>query len=163
MPSWDLIIILFFAANILYGFLLRRDSLVVLIISTYLSYLATVAGGDFFFKAITRILPKLSASQGFVEAAAFFVIIILLNIWGEYIADVFTSGRGRSELMLTVLYGVLSAGLIIACFISFLPVGVQEQLVSSSNLLRKILRFEVLWFLLPPFAMIVSGFLGGRK
>ncbi len=165
VPSWDLIILLFFAANVVYGLILRRDSLVILIVSTYISYVATIAGGGIIFALLSRFLPKIAASESFVEAVTFFVLIILLNLWGEYVADAFSFGRGGTALLLTALYGVLSAGLIITCLVSFLPQDIQSNLISTSDLLRLLLKFELLWFLVPVLAMIVVGFLGerGRK
>lgn len=163
MPSWDLIILLFFAANIIYGFLLRRDSLVILIVSTYISYVATIAGGSLFSTVINRVLPKTSISESFSETIIFFTLIILLNLWGEYGADTFSFGRSGASFILTAFYGILSAGLIIASFVSLLPQDIQSNLLANSNILQKVLKLEILWFLLPVLSMIVAGFFGERK
>src|SRR3990167_91994 len=160
MPSWDLIITLFFIVAIAYGFILQRDKTVVTLISVYVALVVVqvFAGNlqDFFAGEKTilgQLFIKSSASPFTIKTLLFAAVIALVS------AKSGLSSKGESSISPLEIFGFsfLNAALIISSIFSFMPEGTQAAYSGSSRLASFIINYHVWWIILPVVLLIVTG------
>lgn len=164
MPSWDLIITLFFIVAIAYGFILQRDKTVITLISVYVGLVVVqVFAGplqDFFAGEKTvfgQLFIKSSASPFTIKTLLFAAIIALVS------AKSGLSSKGESSISPLEIFGFsfLNAALIISSIFFFMPEGTRLTFIESSRLANFLISYHTWWIILPVIMLIVTGWRRG--
>lgn len=180
--SWDLFVVVFFVVIVAYSFIIGRDNTLKVILGTYVAALAADAIGNLFgmyfsgselFMKILRAAAVTSDEEAviFVKVLVFVALVIAFSVKGAF--DVQTSDDSSAIVRgaMTVVYAVLSAGLIISAIlafvsgISFIGGGSAETvssallpIYSKSQLIRTMVQTNYLWFSIPAIAFLVHSF-----
>ena len=163
--TWDFGLLLFLAIGIGYGFIFRKGQIVVLFVSSYISFVIVNELGN----KVINVLDKSFKVENYgawvspgLKVGLFLVIMILLAIWAEYLAA--SSGkRGMVNLIMSGIYGLLLATMLLAIFSLFLSSELEIQILSFSRLSSYIINYRMWWFLAPAVLMLISGFILSRK
>ena len=169
LPTWDLVITLFFLMAMAYGFILGRGRIVIILIITYAAYLVSSEVGALVYGFFTNtkslsesIWISSNMSLFTVKAALFGLIIILMSTRGE-LGSLTKIAKGVRSTLLVGFYSFVNAGLIVSSVIKFLPAEQQTTLFSMSPIALKVDSYRAWWLALPIIVMIVEGFLRGRQ
>ena len=163
--TWDFGLILFLAIGVGYGFIFRKGQIVVLFVSSYISFVVVNELGN---KVVNYLSSALNIeSYGIWASPAlkiglFLVIMVLLAIWAEYLAA--SSGKkGMVNLVMSGVYGFLLAAMLLSILSLFLNSELEIQILTFSRLSSYIIDYRMWWFLAPAVLMLVSGFILWRK
>lgn len=169
LPTWDLVITLFFLMAMAYGFILGRGRIVIILIITYLAYVVAAEVGNAvyaFFAGPTAVTSNIWVQSNVtlfvVRTAIFALIIILVSLKGE-LGALTSLARGVRSAFLTGVYAFFNAGLIISCIIKFLPEESQAALFAVSPLANKVNNNRIWWLVIPVIVMIIEGFFRGKE
>lgn len=178
--SWDLFVIVFFVVIVAYSFIIGRDNTLKVILGTYVSMIAADAGGNLFadYFAGSQMFMKLlnfasvnneQEAVVFVKVIVFVVLVILFAVRGAFIVDTVDDRSAAIRLVLSVLYAVMSAGLIISTILVFISgvslvgggdFGTDNALwgiYDSSNMIRSIVNNSHLWFSMPALSFLIHS------
>lgn len=183
--SWDLFVLVFFVVIVAYSFIIGRDNTLKVILGTYVAALAADATGNLFgayFKgsAILKEVLKFAALGNedeaviMVKVLVFIALVILFAVRGAFSVQTGEPG-GFTKVVLSALYAVLSAGLVISVIlvfvsgVSFIGGGGPQttgtalwDIYSNSKLVKSIVANSYLWFSLPALAFLIQS-LRGKK
>lgn len=185
--SWDLFVIVFFVVILAYSLIIGRDNTLKVILGTYVSMIAADAGGTLFSKYLSgselfmKILKFAAVGNEqeavvFVKVILFVALVILFAVRGAFEVD---TADDRSILVRTILsmvYAVLSAGLIISAILVFVS-GVSLvgggstettttalwDVYNQSGMIRTIVDNSNLWFSMPALAFLIHSFYSRRE
>lgn len=164
VPSWDLIITLFFVVTVAYGFILQRDKAVVTLISVYVALVMvqTVAAPiqDFFAGEKTflgQLFIKSSASPFTIKIVLFAAVIALVSSKSGL------SSKGESSISPLEIFGFsfLNAALIISSIFYFMPEGTREHYADISKIANFLIDYHTWWIVLPIILLVVTGWKRG--
>jgi len=164
VPSWDLIITLFFIVTIAYGFILQRDKTVVTLISIYVALIIvqTLSGPiqEFFAGEKTvfgQLFIKSSASPFTISVLLFAAVIAIVT------AKSGLSSKGESSISPIEIFGYsfLNAALIISSIFYFMPEVTRVHYADISKLANFIINYHTWWIVLPLVLLIVTGWKKG--
>jgi len=162
---WDFLIILFLVIGTGYGFIFRKGQIVVLFISSYISFVVVSELGVKVFNFLdktARISQYGSWTESVVKIVLFLAIMVLLAIWGEYLAA--SSGKkGLFNLIFSGVYGLLFATMLLSIISLFLSLNLEMEVLALSRLSPYIISYRTWWFLLPIALIFISGFWLSRK
>ena len=168
LPTWDLVIILFFILAIGYGLILGRDKVVVTLISTYIGFVVANEFGNTIYALLTgqsvfggNIWIQTNLSIFFIKTVLFVLLIVLLGAKGGYMAS--SASGGVKSGILTGVLSFLNAGLIVSSLIWFLTDAARLALISQSHLASLIVSARNWWLILPVIVLLVAGFLTPKK
>jgi len=160
VPSWDLIITLFFIITIAYGFILQRDKTVITLISVYVALvLVQILTGpiqEFFAGDKTifgQLFIKSSASPFTIQVVLFASIIALVS------AKSGLSSKGENSISPLELFGYsfLNAALIISSIFYFMPEVTRAHYADISKLANFVISYHTWWIVLPIILLVVTG------
>lgn len=163
--TWDFGLILFLAVGAGYGFIFRKGQIVVLFVSSYISFVVVNELGNKVVNCLSNALNIESygiwASPA-LKIGLFVLIMVLLAIWAEYLAA--SSGKkGMVNLVMSGIYGFLLAAMLLSILSLFLNSELEIQILSFSRLSSYIIDYRMWWFLAPAVLMLISGFILWRK
>ncbi len=128
--SWDLFILVFLVIIVSYSLIIGKDNTLKVIIGTYIAAIAADAGGNIFGQYFAgspffmNILKMASVGNEYeaiilVKVLVFVAMVILFAVRGAF--DVSTSSDNSKivHLMLSMIYSVMSAGLILSVILAF--------------------------------------------
>lgn len=184
--SWDLFILVFFVVIVAYSFIIGRDNTLKVILGTYVAALAADAGGNLFQKyfsgseLFTRILKFAALGTEdeaviFIKVLVFVAFVILLAVRGAFYVSTADDRSGAIKLVLSGIYAVMSAGLIISVILVFVSgvsfVGGSPEaagtsiwsMYSQSNFVRSIVSNSYLWFSIPALSFLIHSLYSTRK
>ncbi|MDP2642394.1 hypothetical protein COY05_01685 [Candidatus Peregrinibacteria bacterium CG_4_10_14_0_2_um_filter_38_24] len=179
--SWDLFVLVFFVVIVAYSFIVGRDSTLKIILGTYVSMIAADAGGTVFSQyfggsVMFMKLLKLAAvgneqeAMVLVKVVIFIAFVIIFAVKGAFEVDTVDDRSAAVRFVLSILYAIMSAGLIISAIlvfvsgISFIGAGEPKTTITAlwdvyneSSLIRSIVNNSALWFSLPALAFLVHS------
>lgn len=178
--SWDLFVIVFFIVIVAYSFIIGRDNTLKVILGTYVSIIAADAFGILFglyfagspmFLKMLKIMAIGNEQEAivFVKLLVFVLFVILFAIRGAFQVATSEDRSSLIRLILTIVYAVMSAGLIINAILIFISgvsfiAGSTETTTSAlwgvyleSKLIRGMLSYRYLWFFLPALAFLIQS------
>lgn len=178
--SWDLVIILFFATIIAYGFIIGRDGTIRTIISTYIAMLAADGLGNLANQYLGGTHPILNLLGGpdadmiliTAKIVLFIIVIVLLTVRGGFAIDIYHEHRTLIRLLMTLLFSTLSAGLIVSALLLYVSglsiigaeqIGVAHSFASDSLLVTLMVTNYNFWFSLPAIAIVGLSFVEGEE
>ena len=179
--SWDLFVLAFFVVIIAYSFIIGRDNTLKVILGTYVAILAADAVGALFGQYFAGSEIFLKVLQGaavnndqeaviFVKVMVFIVFLILFAVRGAFYVDTSEEDSSLMRMVLTFLYGVLSAGLIVSAILTFIS-GVAFigggsvettktalwDIYNQSEVIRTMVQYTYLWFSIPALAFLLHS------
>ena len=164
VPSWDLIIALFFIVTIAYGFILQRDKTVITLISVYVALVLvqvlTNPIQEFFAGEKTvfgQLFIKSSASPFTIKTILFAVVIALVS------TKCGLSSKGENSISPLEIFGFsfLNAALIISSIFYFMPESTMLHYASISKLANFVIDYHNWWVILPIILLVITGWKRG--
>lgn len=177
IPTWDLIIIVFFVIIMAYSLIIGRGQTLKVILATYVSLLAADGIGNLIVRfligpdASFQIFSIQPSQYGVVmlKLIIMLVMVVLLVLRGGYEAAEPDAGGPFLNSFSSVLLGFLSAGLIVSGILvylsggSFLPnIGFEPttlavSIYNSSQLAQILIDNSSVWFSLPALGFVLIG------
>jgi hypothetical protein len=178
--SWDLFVIVFFSVIIAYTFIIGRNQSVKIIISSYIAILAADGIGNLVeryflgdeptIKAIA-LGPDNASALMLIKILIFIATIVLITTRGKFNINMSRSKSFMMNLILSMAYGILSAGLITSTILiyasgaSLVQTGVVMNdavldIYRNSQMVRLMINNYNVWFSLPAIAFVFSSFFG---
>lgn len=181
--SWDLFVIVFFTVIIAYSFIIGRNQSVKIIISTYIAILAADGVGNIIERYLLGDEPMIGAlnlandesSLILIKIVIFIFTIVLITTRGKFEINMTRSNSMLMRVMLSLTYGILSAGLITSTILIYASGAslVQEssiiineavlEIYRESQLVRLMINNYNAWFSLPAIAFVISSFFGHEE
>ncbi|MEK7544813.1 MAG: hypothetical protein AAB551_01655 [Patescibacteria group bacterium] len=184
--TWDLFILVFFGIIVAYSFIIGQNNTLKIILGTYVSALAADAAGNLFGQYLGKSQPFLKAASNigiqdqsdamiFMKVTIFILLVIVFTVRGGISVDLKLAKSVFSRMILTGLFGFLSAGLIISTVLmyvsglSFIAGGASVGQTSitafsgQSPFVQQLLTYYNFWFFLPVIAILVREFLAGKE
>ena len=178
--SWDLFVIVFFTVIIAYSFIIGRNQSVKIIISAYIAILTADGVGNLlerYFLGDERVTNAIEIANDestliLAKIVIFILTIVLITTRGRFQINMARSDSMMVRVMLSLTYGVLSAGLITSTILIYASGAslVQESSViineavldiyRQSQLVRLMINNYNVWFSMPAIAFVVSSFFG---
>lgn len=179
--SWDLFILVFFIVIVAYSLIIGRDNTLKVILGTYVSMIAADAGGNLFgmyFGGSPLLLSafKIAAVTNEDEAIVlvkliiFVLFVILFAVRGAFDVSTADDRSAPVRFVLSIVYAVMSAGLIISAIlvfvsgVSFIGGGSVETPATAlwgiyleSQLIRVMLAYSYVWFAVPALVFLVHS------
>jgi len=181
--SWDLFIIVFFGLVIAYSFIIGKHESVKIIVGTYIAIVAVQGIANIIERLTGETAPFLTvlglnvdiAMMTAIKLAIFVAIIIFLAVRGG-VEIAYTKEPGSTiNLLLTALFGIATAGLLLATLLTFVldvPLlqgatvaqSAQVSAVLAQSKLMQIMIWNLdLWFSLPALLIITVGFISNES
>lgn len=185
--SWDLFVLVFFIVIVAYSFIIGRDNTLKVILASYVAALAADASGNFLGKFIqnSQAFDKLLNIVGvanemeaivFTKVIVFVFLVILVSVKGAFSVSTADDRSAPMRLVLSCIYAVMSAGLIISVIIvfvsgvSFVGGGSPQTtgtalwpIYNSSELVKTMISNTYLWFSIPAFAFLIHSIYSAGK
>lgn len=183
--SWDLFILVFFAVVTAYSFIIGKNQTLKVIMATYVAILCSDGLGNLFSKylasseAFLRFMRLFSIgnadqSVAFFKVLILIVLVVLLAVRGLYNFDASSDAPVSMRLSMTLLLGVLSAGLMLSAMLVFVSgtslvnhIAVLNnpltEIYSQSRLVRIMLDYSNMWFFLPGVALIAISMMDKKS
>lgn len=182
--SWNLFIGGFFAVILAYSFIIGKNQTLKIIIATYLAAFATDGLSNLALAAFQKyspvaqtMPPELQIKYYLVfKLALLIALMVLIVIKGDFTVNLIGDGNVLIGLLTNVVFGVLSAGLLISAVMVFMSGGSflnavagdlqSEQmalLLQESRLARIMVNNYNLWFAAPALALLLESIWNRRK
>uniref|UniRef100_A0A7C4M2Q3 CvpA family protein n=1 Tax=candidate division CPR3 bacterium TaxID=2268181 RepID=A0A7C4M2Q3_UNCC3 len=165
--TWDLFIIIFFIIAVIFGIAMGRERSMVGVIAAYIGLVVSnvwgnavynLIGGDTSAQVGNAVSFSATASPFFIKAGIFILVLVLLIVKGDFLKKAMTSHSGVSSIVISGIYSFLNAGIIVTALVSFLGDAQRTDLLTQSNLINLVQRYNVWWMVLPVALMIIMGF-----
>ena len=164
VPTWDLVLVIFVGASLVYGFLMGRDRVVVTLLGAYVGLVIANQWAARALNFVTEQSPILSdelASENlsiFMTKVALFIgTILIIVLMGGFVTSIFARGHVAINLIIQLSYSFLSATLIAASIIEFLPEETKTQVIEGSSLIGTLVTYYSWWLALPVLLILVTG------
>ena len=181
--SWDLFVIVFFTVIIAYSFIIGRNQTLKIIIASYIAILTSDGIGNlierFFIgeAPVINVLNLMGSEKSviFLKILFFVFTIVVIVTRGRFTINMDKSRSGIMNMILSITYGVLSAGLITSTILIYASGAslVQEtsiimneavlKMYHESLLVQTMINNYNLWFSLPAITFVISSFAGGEE
>ncbi len=178
--SWDLFVIVFFAVIIAYSFIIGRNQTLKVIIASYIAILTADGIGNlikhYFIGenavATTVNLANDQSSMVIIKIFIFILTIVLVSTRGRFTMNMAKPNSSLMNVILSLTYGILSAGLITSTILIYTSGSslVQETNLIMSEAILAMYRESMMvqtminnyniWFSLPAITFVISSFLG---
>jgi len=154
----NLVIIFLIAIFIGYSLFLKKDKLIIVILSSYLSFVLVY----FLNPKIIDLLYVFKNHPDIVKIFLFLFFLIIFCLWAEFMAAC-PNKKGIIGYFFNIFYGFLTICLILTLLISLVTLSLQEKLFQKADFLAHLYKFKNIWIALPLILMVVNGFLKARK
>jgi hypothetical protein len=175
MLSWNLFVIVIFIVIIAYSYIIGINKTVKTIIGTYLAILAADGIGnifrDYFLSATNfqKFLDILNLSDSdemliSLKVIIFISAVVILTVKGAYEVNIHGRQLLGSNILVTGLFGFLSAGLIVSTLLVYISgisllqkVTVQSNIIelyTTSTFVQAMVDYYDFWFAIPVVIII---------
>lgn len=182
--SWNLFIVGFFVIIMAYSFIIGKNETLKVIISTYIATLAADGVGNIAFQVFTKysplarnITPELLEKYTLIAKVVFLIVLIVfIVVKGEFSVDIDTDAHFVVRMGASIVFGVLSAGLIISTILVFMSGGsflgltggdldtsAIAELLQSSRVARIMVYNYNWWFAVPALAFVLDSMINTQK
>lgn len=178
--SWDLFITIFFAIIVAYSFIVGKNQTIKIVLCAYLAILFADGIGnliEFHLSGRSPLLDMLLRYAGedvFVigKVILFVFTTVFLTIRGGFHIDM-PEERGFLKIVITFVFAVLSAGLLISTMLMFIsgysligggPIvdaSTIAEIKNQSQLISLMVNHYNWWFSLPAFTFLIFSLIRG--
>lgn len=160
LPSVDLFIGLFFVVGCAYTLLLRREKAIATLAATYIALAVTNNFGQTIYEFFNG--NKVIANQLWIRSNASLstVMIVTFLILIVFISGAISSSVRRSDSSATeiIIISALNIALILSIIASYMTPAMRDHYIVISKIASIIAKNNLLWTVLPPFALVTLGF-----
>lgn len=176
--SWDLFIVVIFAVIIAYSFIIGKENTLKVIVGSYIAILSADGIGNLFkeyvlsssqFVTFLKVIGLGSEDKSIImiKVLVFIAAIVILSIRGGFDVKTNIGKDGVIGLILNLIFGVLSAGLVVSTLLvyasgaSFVMGDITiannslAAAYSESDLVKMMIDNYNLWFALPAVSFVV--------
>jgi len=181
--SWDLFLTVFFLVIVAYSVMIGKDQTIKVILSSYISILASDGIGNIAAKIFDKsaILSKIFAENAaekviiLLKIGIFIVLTVALTTRGAFDIVIAEEKNGFLRVVMTIVYGFLSAGLIVSTVLiiisgasimgggAFFFQNPIETIASGSHLVKIMVQNYAFWFSLPAILFVFSSLFGEKE
>jgi len=178
--SWDLFITIFFAIIVAYSFIVGKNQTIKVVLCAYLAILFADGIGnlvEFHLSGksplLDLVIQKLGEDMFVLGKVILFVFTtVFLTVRGGFAIDM-PEEKGFAKLVLTFVFGFLSAGLIVSTILMFvsgyslisggpdIASSTLAEIRNQSQLVGMMVDHYNWWFSLPAFTFLVFSLLRG--
>jgi hypothetical protein len=178
--SWDLFVVVFFTVIIAYSFIIGRNQTLKIIIASYIAILTSDGIGNlierFFIgeNPIINVLNFVGSEKSVIilKIIIFIFTIVVIVTRGRFTINMDKSKSSMMNMILTITYGILSAGLITSTILIYASGAslVQEtsivmneavlKMYHESFMVQMMINNYNMWFSLPAITFVISSFAG---
>lgn len=178
--SWDLFVIVFFAVIIAYSFIIGRNQTLKIIIASYIAILTADGVGNlirhYFIEKEAAVdgvsIPADDGNLVVLKIFIFVLTIVLVSTRGRFTMNMSRPNSSVMNVILSLTYGILSAGLITSTILIYTSGAslVQETsmivneavmaMYRDSLMVQTMINNYNIWFSLPAITFVISSFLG---
>lgn len=164
VPTWDIVLLVFGGASVVYGLMLR-ERVVVTLLGAYAGMIVADRWGEAVYRIITDQAPAIlnqeiiggNVSVLTVQISLFAIVLLIVALKGGVLIHPASLGVGLMSHGVLVLYGVLGAALVGSAILGFLPSDQLEMIYESSRMARYLVDYQT-WILIAPLiVMLLSG------
>jgi len=163
MPTWDVVLVVFFAASLVYGFLLGKDKIMVTMLGAYVGLVIANQWGAQAFNWLSGQSGVLntgwmhgSLSIFIVKTSLFAIVLLIVALKGGWLTRA-PGGGGPFGMVAPLVYSVLNAALISSSVLEFLPEETLKQVIEKSVIAGPLAAHYAWWLILPVFFILVFG------
>ena len=178
--SWDLFVIVFFAVIIAYSFIIGRNQTLKIIIASYIAILTADGIGNlikhYFIERGSVVegvsIPADDSNLVVLKIFIFVLTIVLVSTRGRFTMNMSRPNSSVMNVILSLTYGILSAGLITSTILIYTSgaslvqetgVIINETVLAmyrDSTMVQTMINNYNVWFSLPAITFVISSFLG---
>lgn len=165
VPTWDIVLLAFGGASIVYGLMLR-ERVIVTLLGAYAATVITNVWGIALYELVTnqsaavlsdQIVNTDNISIFTMQMIIFAVVLLIIALKGGVLIHPESVGTGMMSMLVLVLYGLLSATLVASAVLGFLPQDQLAPMYENSATIRYLVDYQN-WVLIAPLVvMLVSG------
>jgi len=164
VPTWDLVLLVFLGASLVYGFLMGREKVVVTLLGAYVGLVIANQWGAAAFSMINHQNAVINnqwmsgnLSVFVVKVVLFAAVLLLVALKGGLLSHSLGGGGGLMGFAVQAGYSVLNAALIASSILNFLPEETKKQVVDGSLIAAPLVNLYAWWLILPLLFMLVAG------
>ena len=156
-PTWDLFIILFFlVSSLVYGLILGRDRIVLMLISVYIG-LAVLRSSTF----LEELIPETYGPNNiFIFKISVFIgvfVILFFFLSRSSVLRTLAKNDAPGSWIQIIIFSMLQVGLLISITLSFISPEYHDQLSSFTKEWFVGSNAEFFWIIAPIIAMALLG------
>lgn len=168
VPSWDLVLLVFGGASVVYSLMLR-EKVVVTLLGAYAAMIVADRWGSALYHVVTEKSAGVLNEQFVngnvsvltVQIALFAIVMLVIALKGGVLIHPDSIGNGFISYGVLILYGVLTAAVIASAILSFTPKDQIDAIYASSKIAKQLVDYQA-WLLIAPLVlMLISGW--GQK
>jgi hypothetical protein len=175
--SWDLFIVVFFAIVMSYSFIIGKHQSIKVIIASYIAIIATQGIGNVLMRLLgnsaeTLVSMGIPADPTMIALGKifFFAVCVIIFVIRSGIDVSYSKEAGTVlNIVYTGLFGFSTAGLVVSTILTYaagsgildaslVAHGSVLQLVQGSTLMQLMILNQDIWYTLPAFLIIATGF-----
>jgi len=170
VPTWDIVLLAFGGASIVYGLMLR-ERVIVTLLGAYAAIVITNVWGIAFYEIVTnqsaavlseQLVNTNNISVFTMQMVIFAIVLLIIALKGGVLIHPESVGTGMMSMIVLVLYGLLSATLVASAVLGFLPQDQLGAIYDGSNIARYLVDYQNWIFIAPLLVMLISGW-GARE
>ncbi|MFA5010020.1 MAG: hypothetical protein WC553_02180 [Patescibacteria group bacterium] len=168
VPSWDLVLLVFGGASVVYSLMLR-EKVVVTLLAAYAGMIVADRWGEALYQVLTKqggsVLNEQFVSGNVsvltVQIALFAAVMLIIALRGGVLIHPDSVGIGFMSYLVLIAYGLLTAAVIASALLGFVPQDQLDQIYASSKLAKQLVDYQAWLLVLPLILMMISGW--GQK
>ena len=164
VPSWDLVLLVFGGASVVYSLMLR-EKVVVTLLAAYAAMIVADRWGGALYQLVTKQSGGVLNEQFIngnvsvltVQIALFALVMLVIALRGGVLIHPESIGNGFTSYGVLMLYGLLTAAVIASAILGFMPKEQLDVIYSSSKIAKQLVDYQA-WLLVAPLVlMLISG------
>jgi len=166
VPTWDLVLLVFLAASLVYGFLMGREKVIITLLGAYVGLVIANQWGAAAFSMISQDNTVINngwmngnLSIFVVKIVLFAAVMLLIAVKGNLMLNGAMGGGGIMGFVVQTGYSLLNAALIASSILNFLPDETKQQVTSGSFIAAPLVNFYSWFLIMPLLFMIVASFI----
>lgn len=164
VPTWDLVLLVFLGASLVYGFLMGREKVIITLLGAYVGLVIANQWGASAFSMLSQDNAVINngwmsgnLSVFVVKVVLFAAVLLLIALKGGLMLNAGGGGAGVMGFVVQAGYSVLNAALIASSILNFLPDETKKQVVEGSIIAAPLVNFYSWFLILPLIFMIVAS------
>ncbi len=164
VPSWDLVLLVFGGASVVYS-LMMKEKMVVTLLAAYAAMIVADRWGGALYQLVTKqsggVLNEQfvngNVSVLTVQITLFALVMLVIALRGGVLIHPDSIGTGFTFYGVLMLYGLLTAAVIASAILGFVPQEQLDVIYSSSKVAKQLVDYQAWLLIMPLILMLVSG------
>lgn len=164
VPSWDLVLLVFGGASIVYSLILK-EKVIVTLLGAYAGMIVADRWGAALYQVVTEKSTGVLNDQFVngnvsvltVQIVLFAVVMLIIALRGGVLINPDSIGSGFMSYLVLILYGVLTAAVIASVILGFVPQEQLNNIYENSKIAKQLVDYQAWLLIAPLILMFVSG------